>query len=265
MRPTLLFITLILMVCPSFAWSQGQSLIVAGGGHVSIAEPTSTLTGVRTFEAWVLWTGQNPLATVMADSNCAQARWEIGHSAPGTFVARWWNSSLNWADVALPEPPIGEWMHIAVTWDSTTLTSFINGQLYASTALTGAPAPRGASNTFRIGGSCGLTNYYWDGLIDEVRVWSIVRSQAEIQSTLNAAISTGNGLISVWHFDGTAEDAVGVNDGVLQGNASYYSEGVPVPIAFLTAPTRLSPTCSTCPPQARVRESHSIPARYTSR
>tara|TARA_B100000809_G_C15114570_1_gene521900 strand:+ start:869 stop:1264 length:396 start_codon:yes stop_codon:yes gene_type:complete len=62
----------------------------------------------------------------------------------------------------------------------------------------------------------------FDGKIDEVRIWNVARTEAEIQATMNSSL-TGKeeGLVGYWNFDdGTAKDlTANSNDGALKGDA----------------------------------------------
>jgi hypothetical protein len=230
------FTVLALALGASLALGQGQALLTAPQGYVVIPEPTSSLTGIRTFEAWIKFTGQNPYGDVISDNCCGTPRWEVGHSVPGVFFGRWWNSSAQYADVPLPEPPVGQWQHVAITWDSATLRSFVNGQPYASVTFAGNPAPRAGSQVFWFGGAPAGAFWDWNSSIDEARAWSVVRTPAEIAASYQHVLSSGSGLVSVWHFDGNAQDSVGANSGTIQGNPTFVSPGAPIVAAGLAAP-----------------------------
>jgi len=48
----------------------------------------------------------------------------------------------------------------------------------------------------------------WDGELDEVRIWSTVRTAAEIDALrLVEARGDESGLVAAWHFDGNYDDA----------------------------------------------------------
>ena len=63
---------------------------------------------------------------------------------------------------------------------------------------------------------------YWDGQIDEVRIWNIARTQSEIQATIKTTLQGDEpGLVGYWNFDdGTANDlSLNGNHGILLGDA----------------------------------------------
>jgi len=98
----------------------------------------------------------------------------------------------------------GAWYHVAATWDGTTgaMTLYINGVLEATGS--GATGTRSAPPGIRIG-SIQTAIQYFAGSIDEVRIWNSVRTQSEIQSNMNAEISTNSALVEYYKFNqGTA-------------------------------------------------------------
>jgi large repetitive protein len=77
---------------------------------------------------------------------------------------------------------INTWTHIALTYDGTTMTVYVNGVVAASQAKSGTIANSGAS--FDIGGRSG--GLFFTGLIDEVEVFSRALMAAEIKSISDA-------------------------------------------------------------------------------
>ena len=84
---------------------------------------------------------------------------------------------------------------------------------------------KGASDQVPIGNPVkwiGKVDNYFKGKMDEVRIWNIARTEAEIQASMNTSL-TGNeaGLVGYWNFDdGTAKDlTANGNDGEFKGDA----------------------------------------------
>ena len=78
------------------------------------------------------------------------------------------------------------WAHLALTYDGTTVRLYVNGNQVASTAKTGTI--RTSTNQLQIGGDS-IYGQYFQGLIDEVRVFNVARTQAQIQSDMNTALT----------------------------------------------------------------------------
>lgn len=109
-------------------------------------------------------------------------------------------------------------------------------------------------NRFLIGGRERVPDQTFQGLIDELRIWNIPRSEGEIESTLGAVLSeqyytsTDSGLVGYWRFDQVEDLGVGepgVNDlrdysafanhGDLVGDAGL-SSGIPVQLVDVPNP-----------------------------
>src|SRR6185503_3328782 len=87
----------------------------------------------------------------------------------------------------LGSPPLalGTWTYLAGTFDGATLRLYVNGAQIASMAT--ANAIDATTGALRIGGNTMWTEYF-DGLIDEVRVYNRPLSPAEIQSDMAAPV-----------------------------------------------------------------------------
>jgi hypothetical protein len=77
------------------------------------------------------------------------------------------------------------------------------------------------------------------GSIDEVRLWNVARTIAQIRANLNKRITVAQaGLVGVWSLDGNGQNIVGAHDGVLSGSG----------VGFLTAPVAVG--CGATTPAA---------------
>jgi hypothetical protein len=132
-----------------------------------------------------------------------------------------------------PSIPAHQYTHVAATYDgSLGLASiYINGVFDTSKSV-GSVVSNSIGNLY-----CGFNPVRngwlapFNGIIDEVRIWNIARTESEVQSTMNQAL-IGNeaGLTGYWKFDeGTdtiAYDATGNhNNGAISG-ATWVISGV---------------------------------------
>lgn len=116
----------------------------------------------------------------------------------------------------------GTWHHIAGVFDNTgnTLKIFVDGQLATTTAVTTNPIQ--GTEALQIGGHPSATQYF-NGQLDDIRIWNTARSDADIQENYQQTLSGTQSGALVAHYtfdDATASDAAGNNDGALTGGVS---------------------------------------------
>lgn len=96
---------------------------------------------------------------------------------------------------------IGEWLHITVTMDNAgNTTLYKNGLLIGQKKL---HLPRTLiRNQNYLGKSNWPNDAFFDGKMDEVRIWTRCRSQTEIQADMNQRlVGDEPGLWAYWRFD----------------------------------------------------------------
>lgn len=123
-------------------------------------------------------------------------------------------------------PPLGQWTHVAVTWDaSIQLPSiYVNG--VRQSGIPGGSSSSGINNTMTLGSRTDGLQLF-NGEMDEVRIWNTARKECEIRSMMHS-VPVGNepDLITNYNFNrGTAgqnnasftflPDIVGPNTGTL--------------------------------------------------
>ena len=107
------------------------------------------------------------------------------------------NATLTTSSVTLS---VGTWQHVAMVFDSSLDASFYVNGTFVETVL-GSGATTSNDTSLDIGAANGTTEYF-DGQIDEVRIWSDVRTAAEISANVYTPLK-GNeaGLVGYWNFD----------------------------------------------------------------
>jgi fibronectin type 3 domain-containing protein len=128
-----------------------------------------------TLEAWVQKaTGKNDVGIVGTWTGSGPMLW-VDHLASryhltlGTSFSSYLDSGRN--------PIVGQWQHLAATFDGATARYYVDGVEVASRAFTGSV---GNSTTWRIGAYGGGPGGFFDGKIDEVRVYDRALGAAEI-------------------------------------------------------------------------------------
>ncbi|HXH12490.1 MAG TPA: LamG-like jellyroll fold domain-containing protein [Alphaproteobacteria bacterium] len=96
-------------------------------------------------------------------------------------------------------PVVGQFYHLACTWDGTTVRLYVNGTLDRSTAQTLTPA--GNTAPLFIGQFGGNVDRF-DGTIDEVRIYNRALTTNEIQTDMNTPVTPPPGGAPVAAFSG---------------------------------------------------------------
>ena len=86
-----------------------------------------------------------------------------------------------------PSPiPVGAWTHLAATYDGSSLAVWVNGVKVAATAVSGTIAT--GAGPLRIGGN-GIWGEYFNGVIDEVRVYDRALTASAIQADMTRGVA----------------------------------------------------------------------------
>ena len=108
----------------------------------------------------------------------------------------------SWHELSTPENTLilNQWQHIAATYDGTYQKIYVNGILIPSKE--GVFSISNSSRNLFIGSSQNYQDRFFDGRIDEVRIWNCVRSQSKIQRTMNNELfGQESGLIAYYNFN----------------------------------------------------------------
>lgn len=131
-------------------------------------------------------------------------------------------------------PMIGVWQDVGVAWTASTgVAEFYLNAASLGTRTGALTSIHNNASTFNVGAyfdGAGAAAGFYDGLIDEVRLFSIVRSSAEFLAGVNTQILTpAAGLNAYYKFNGDYNDASG-NSNTLTGTGSpVFSGDVPYP------------------------------------
>jgi hypothetical protein len=121
--------------------------------------------------------------------------------------------------------PLYEWHHIALTYDGAALTFYLNGVEDGSGTMAGPLNTNDEPLT--IGADFPGDAEFWDGAIDEVKIWNVALKADHIKAAMNGhATPRANALSGYWRFDegaGTMVDdrSTHHNDGVLVGDTQF--------------------------------------------
>jgi hypothetical protein len=141
-----------------------------------------------------------------------------------------------WAEDVTKFIPAKTWTHVAMTWNQNgNLTAYQNGQMIAQTS-TGTSIYTESENMITIG--CGYTNMffsYFQGKIDEVRIWDITRTEAEIHDNMNIEIGANTNLKAYYEMsDGSGtsltDNSGNGNTGTLMDESMWVISDNPMPV-----------------------------------
>ncbi len=101
--------------------------------------------------------------------------------------------------------PTDSWVHLAASYNGTTMKYYINGKLVSSKPASGAT------------GAAGIVGANFSGDIDEIQIWDIARSDSDIATTrctrYTGSPSYPSHLVAYWPLDdNTGQTATNVID-----------------------------------------------------
>jgi hypothetical protein len=250
------FILAVLVLIPSITFAAAKHTNNTHSAHlqkisnqylIAPSSPSLNTTGDLTLEAWVKFASlpeDNKTYTILAkwgaltppgsDSNDSFALWfqknsgiyqiqlgtDNGASHTGSFV--------DWS------PSVNTWYHIAVVYSTAgTSTVYIDGSVQGtmnglttsiqatnSPLLIGQYAEAMANNFSDIG--------FFDGSIDEVRIYNLGRTQSEIQSDyLHEVTGKETGLVGYWQLDKSFMDLTKNHNNLTPMNGASLSSETP--------------------------------------
>jgi len=162
--------------------------------RIDVADSNSLdLTSGMTLEAWVRPTANSSYRTVVLKEVSGELAYSLyaADSDHGTRSSGWVRvaSASHYAD-GTNALPLNVYSHIAVTYNGSALVFYVNGVATRSTAVTGNIQT--SSMPVRIGGNT-IWGEYFQGQIDELRVYNRALSQSEIQIDMVTPVGSGSG------------------------------------------------------------------------
>ena len=245
LRILLLFI---LALCAKYAAGQlpGKGLHFDGtDDHVVIQDADALdLSSSYTMECWIRPERFNFLAGIISKYNASPSNGYLLRLS-GAFPYN--GLSFDGMETATGILQADTWYHVAAVKNGSSRKLYVNGTEYP---LHGTPVTVGANtDKLTLGVDYLPSPRYFKGVIDEVRIWNVARTQAEIQANMSSTIAPATaGLVAYYQFEEgtpggdntaltTVTDAAGSNNGTLAnftltGNTSnWIGIGVPGPVA----------------------------------
>jgi hypothetical protein len=217
----------------SFTTKTIQDLSLALDGvndHVVIPHSSALNLGNNfTIEAWVYLDADGPASQAIIH------KWSTNQ-----YTLEIFNNKLNFVVKtgatfnvlsSTDDFPRGHWIHIAGVRDGSTMYIYEGGLLKNSMAVSGSTSTSTSGNIV-IGRRSDYAADHVKGKIDDVRIWNVSRTQAQLDNNKNEVISTtSSGLVAYYPMKGEAvagsnnsglvlvRDLAGGHDGTLTNSA----------------------------------------------
>ena len=211
-----------------------NSTFMSASNNVSL-NPTSSMT----IEAWIK--ADNWAALSWQNVIISKDGWAAGNEgfvlrAGGNGILSFNFSGAGvWREVvSAPIMTTGKWYHVAGTYDGTTIRIYINGEEVGTSAYTGSIS-HGAYDlnigraSYTVGGP-----RYFDGQIDEVRMWNAAIPPSEIQDYMCQKIDPSHpsfaSLVANYSFDnpGFLLDSSPNGNDLTNAAANQMTSGAPI-------------------------------------
>jgi hypothetical protein len=189
------------------------SLNLNAGGAYAEAPDVSKLnvTADWTVELWIKdetpggYNHNTSYILIKGDTNTdGEAAYLLGVGWNQLFVGErtgWNNQTLSF-DLAASSISTGAWHHVAASMQASTrqLTVYLDGVQVLQGPLA-AISSVGSSRPLSIGRD-GTAGQNWQGKLDDLRIWNVVRTPAQISSNYRTEFGTApSGLVANWKFD----------------------------------------------------------------
>lgn len=183
---------LLLVSCP--LWGGASRDLDSPGDAISIAgvENSSSLSVVVWLYSDSNAGGNHCPASRMDGSSDA---WEICYTTGNVL---WWAHSANWAVNTTAYSGFGEWVHVALCYDSASGTTvYANGSSVDTDGATGA---LDITADIKVGVRDFPGIQDWEGAIAYLHIYSRSLSQVEVRQLMHHPGSIADGLVGYWPF-----------------------------------------------------------------
>ena len=203
----------------TIAGKYGSALSFNGtNSWVTVADANDLdLTTGLTLEAWVFPTAaatattwRNVLIKERSGGEIYNLYADTDTHVPAAYVVRSASPGTSVGVNGVAQVPLNTWTHLAMTYDTATVRLYVNGTLVRSSATTGALLT--STGALRIGGNS-VWGEFFQGMIDEVRVYNRALTQAEIQTDMATPV-TGATLVT------RSPNATAIDTGSLRGGTA---------------------------------------------
>jgi len=232
MRSLCVFLSLTL----AFSAVHGQNLVLELDGDGDFVElPPGIFAGLReaTIECWARWDKLGFYSQVFGFGQPLQVMALSNYAVSATAQFFLYNSRRELHLIqAANLLQTGRWYHLAAVTGPGGMKLYVNGVLVGEDEYEGSFAAVGNSDQNYLGRPHWEQNADFCGAVDEVRVWRLARTRAQIRANMHRRLSGREaGLVALWSFDaGDGQDAsASASHGQLRGDARPVPARLPGP------------------------------------
>jgi len=193
-RMTSIFVICLLCIS-SVAQSNNAISFDGTDDYISTSGYVVPVSGDFTIEFWVYTTTYSGYREFVSQGSSGSAFY-IG-TANATGEIRCGDS---WGSTGVIMP-LNKWVHIALVKSGTSATLYLDGM--KKVTLASGYSISGAGTSFQMGTQYGGIGEYFNGNMDELRIWNTARTQAEIKANMFNKTLTDNtsGLVAYYRFN----------------------------------------------------------------
>ncbi|MGB1040229.1 MAG: LamG-like jellyroll fold domain-containing protein [Flavobacteriales bacterium] len=223
----------ILLGCIGFSQFPTNGMIFNGtSNYYEVPDNSSIdLTGSLTIEAWINPCDTMGLHSIVTKLWCSGGEYAYYlHLRDGKL--QWlWNPSGNcggtlpFYESTLPIIRNNEWQHVGVVHTPTSVTLYYNGMPLAGTLVSGSYGGliNNSNQPLRVGSyrwNSGGIGGFFNGRMDEIRMWNRVRTNAQILSKYNSSLIGNEPGLQLYHNMESVTGSTITNSAVATGAAN---------------------------------------------
>ena len=220
MKKILLFILALGLLGGEFSFAQNNAIEYNGtDDYIKVTNPNPIVSGDFSVELWInadTWEAGGNWNSLVSLRSGLNLNWQLIYI--GGTIAVWYNDN----NVAIPfgiSPSTNKWHHMALVRSGNYWNLYLDGVLVSQQE--NATAVNTNIYNLNIGAS-GFGDGFFDGEMDEVRIWNDARTEAEIRANMYRELinpSSETDLVAYYKLNGisgtSAADSKGSNTGVL--------------------------------------------------
>lgn len=200
---------------------------------------TLDITGDLTVEFWAKPSDTSGYVCVKWDAVTSTRSWQLisgGTNGIRAIYTDTANDAARGTDITSDNNYLitSAWHHYAIAIDVSAKTTYFyrDGALFSTNSHSGGLSTSIANSTAELmigatGNSSSPTTGNFGGLLNEMRVWSTLRTQQQIWDNMNGEIGTDANLKAYYKFDNNGNDSSGNSNTLTFSGGASYSADVP--------------------------------------